>query len=185
MNENRHWNGRRVSWNGAVVENLTGRGEPGYWRVTHSTYDKDTGDWEIHPTAYLGTVQPPGPVYRWTGKTWDMSAKPLTVFPLIPFCILVPIGFFTAAYGIALISVQPGFLGAYPLAIFGGGLPWWIALHTWVYRIEPVRGTKISAAVAAFGVALSAASRAHDPGRQGPQQWDDNNPTGVTFGGKG
>jgi hypothetical protein len=136
--------GRRRTWDGVVIEDLSRTDEyrGHYYRVYTSARDPHTKAWSIwcRPEDYLGPVMPKGePVYRFTGKTWDMKAVPATV---------VPRWWNWAIYGALLLLVviyagsisQDAFLPVFlvfsvPIAI----APFWL----WFYRIEPVRGTKV------------------------------------------
>lgn len=164
-NEDRALSGRRLTWNGAVIKDLTQGG--GYYLVQSSVYNEQTGNWWIYAPHYLGPTQPQGAkVYRYTGRTWDMPAVASTVFPVAEASLLFLVGI------AAIIFVVPQMEGTWlawgipsPITLAMGFLAfgWWLqALFLWFYRVEPVRGTKWLLVFAVIAVIFAAFVHSHD-----------------------
>lgn len=143
--------GRRVTWVGTAIHDLM----PGsqthgeYFRVAVSERDPETDAWGIYWRIVEDRLpgRPEGePTYKFDGTTWDMPAYAMTVVPwgTMIFSGLLLFG------GMIGAGNEVGSAGAFMwfVAWVIAGTPWLYA--AWMYKIEPVRGTRIMAAVAAW-----------------------------------
>lgn len=150
---------RRQTWVGASIKAInvptTDPSYGSYWRVRESWRDQD-GTFHI-ASDYLGTERPPGPVYLFDGTTWDMPTMPSTVFPyLVPIATAALLGLASVvlfAIGGMNNVIDEGYLGrGLGIVIFGGFAAFLVVAQTlwsWFYRVEPVRGSKVLAGMAA------------------------------------
>lgn len=147
---------RRTDWTGAAFL-VQPHGYPmGYYRMTH--IDPQSGWWMY---SYLGDEMPKGePVYVWEPDTWDFKAIPATVRPA---------GVFALAALVEALWTLMAFTFFAPTGVGGGEVFFWALMslvilgwpfYVWFYNIEPVRGSKVSAAIVAATAAHAAAKKA-------------------------
>lgn len=153
--------GRRKTWNGVAVKDLTRYGTNQYYgryfRVSESGRDPETGAWGVRWSLDTDQIARPvgEPIYLFDGTTWDLPAEASTVFPkgtLIFFSVI--------AFVLTSIShmVWDG-IDATGMALAG-----WVVMVVmtgwqWYYNVEPVRGTKVGAAITAASAARAAHNR--------------------------
>ncbi len=148
--------GRRSSWDGVVVHNLAdGR----YYRVAHSHRDPVTGAWEIRWNPSDQVERPSSePIYRFTGKTWDLPAYATSVFPW--FALWLHIGAAVIFETVWLVAkVSPDTAGVIFWPFFLATISFFVS---WFTKVEPVRSMKIQYTLAAIMAARSEQRRHED-----------------------
>lgn len=166
--EKRHLNGRRISWDGAVIEDISSGRSGGYFLVQSSYYDGNTGQWSLGTPLPLGYEQPRGvKIYRHTGRTWDMPAKASTVVPYGVWIVCGLLSIFTLGISVPLMAdswIDTGVPSPITVALLLVGFaPIFQGLFSWFYRVEPVRGTMWALGFTAVFTAIAVAAAHSNP----------------------
>lgn len=154
--------GRRQSWDGAAVKDLTRHGTNPYYgryyRVAESGRNPETGAWGIRWDLDKDEIARPDgePIYLFDGATWDLPAEASTVFPKTAFIVLASVaGFFT----VTAPMFWSDSMDSTGVVIFAWAVVIVMTGWSWFYSIEPVRGTKVGAVITAASAARSAQNK--------------------------